>query len=91
MGRPTVLARSAMLSVAAIFSSIWAKRRAASRFESARESVRLALAAIEALVFAPIIALRSGKTLRELTLARDQLDRLAHFDSLTGLLKGWRP
>jgi diguanylate cyclase (GGDEF)-like protein len=46
----------------------------------------LALAAIEALVFAPIIALRSGKTLRELTLARDQLDRLAHFDSLTGLL-----
>ena len=46
----------------------------------------LALAAIEALVFAPIIALRSGKTLRELTLARDQLDRLAHFNSLTGLL-----
>jgi GGDEF domain-containing protein len=46
----------------------------------------LALAAIEALVFAPIIALRSGKTLRELTLARDQLDWLAHFDSLTGLL-----
>jgi diguanylate cyclase (GGDEF)-like protein len=46
----------------------------------------LALAAIEALVFAPIIALRSGKTLRELTLARDQLDGLAHFDSLTGLL-----
>jgi diguanylate cyclase (GGDEF)-like protein len=46
----------------------------------------LALAAIEALVFAPIIALRSAKTLRELNLARDQLDRLAHFDSLTGLL-----
>ena len=46
----------------------------------------LALAAIEALVFAPIIALRSARTLRELNLARDQLDRLAHFDSLTGLL-----
>ncbi len=46
----------------------------------------LVLAAIEALVFAPAIALRSSKTLRELTLARDELDRLAHFDALTGLL-----
>ena len=46
----------------------------------------LALAAIEALVFAPVVALRSSKTLRELTLAHDELDRLAHFNSLTGLL-----
>jgi len=46
----------------------------------------LALAAVEALVFAPAVAIRSSKTLRELTLARDELDRLAHFDSLTGLL-----
>ena len=46
----------------------------------------LALAAIEALVFAPVVALRSSRTLRELTLARDELDRLAHFDALTGLL-----
>jgi diguanylate cyclase (GGDEF)-like protein len=30
--------------------------------------------------------LRSSQTLRELTLARDELDRLAHLDSLTGLL-----
>ena len=45
----------------------------------------MALAAIEALVFAPAVAFRSSKTLRELTLARDELDRLAHFDSLTGL------
>jgi diguanylate cyclase (GGDEF)-like protein len=46
----------------------------------------LALAAIEALVFAPAVALRSSKTLRELTLAHDELDRQAHVDSLTGLL-----
>jgi diguanylate cyclase (GGDEF)-like protein len=45
----------------------------------------LALAAVEALVFAPAVAIRSSRTLRELTLARDELDRLAHFDSLTGL------
>ena len=43
-------------------------------------------AAIEALIFAPAVALRSSKTLRDLTLARDELDQLAHFDSLTGLL-----
>ena len=43
-------------------------------------------AAIEALVFAPAVALRSSKTLRDLTLARDELDRLAHVNSLTGLL-----
>ena len=46
----------------------------------------MALAAIEALVFAPAVAFRSSRTLRELTVARDELDRLAHFDSLTGLL-----
>ncbi len=45
----------------------------------------LALSAIEALVFAPAVALRSSKMLRELTLARDELERLAHVDSLTGL------
>ncbi len=45
----------------------------------------LALAAIEALVFAPAVAVRSSKTLRALTLTRDELDRLAHFDPLTGL------
>ncbi len=46
----------------------------------------LALATIEALVFAPVVALRSSKMLRDLTLARDELDRLAHADTLTGLL-----
>ncbi len=45
----------------------------------------MALAAIEALVFAPAVAFRSSRTLRELTLARDEVDRLANFDSLTGL------
>src|SRR5271166_4905189 len=59
-----------------------------SRSVSALATLRfgLALAAVEALVFAPVVALRSSKTLRKLTLARDELDRLAHFDSLTGLL-----
>ena len=41
----------------------------------------LTLAAIEALVFGPVVALRSSKTLRELTLARDELDQLAHVNS----------
>ncbi len=45
----------------------------------------LAMAAVEAFVFVPALAMRAGKALRELTLARDELDRLAHFDSLTGL------
>ena len=45
----------------------------------------LALAAVEAFVFVPALSIRVGKALRDLTLARDELDRLAHFDSLTGL------
>ena len=45
----------------------------------------LAMAAVEAFVFVPALAMRAGKALRELTLARDELDRLAHFNSLTGL------
>lgn len=45
----------------------------------------LAMAAVEAFVFVPALAMRAGKALRELTLARDELDRLAHFDSLTSL------
>jgi GGDEF domain-containing protein len=46
----------------------------------------VALAGIEELVFAPIVARRGSKTIRELTLARDELDRVAHLDPLTGLL-----
>jgi diguanylate cyclase (GGDEF)-like protein len=45
----------------------------------------LAMAAVEAFVFVPALAMRAAKALRELTLARDELDRLAHFDFLTGL------
>ena len=45
----------------------------------------LAMAAVEAFVFVPALAMRAGKALRELTLARDELDRLAHFDCLTSL------
>jgi diguanylate cyclase (GGDEF)-like protein len=45
----------------------------------------LALASVEAFVFVPALSMGVGKALRDLTLARDELDRLAHFDSLTGL------
>ena len=41
---------------------------------------------IETLVFTPVVAIRSVATLRQLNLARDELDRLAHSDPLTGLL-----
>jgi hypothetical protein len=41
---------------------------------------------IETLVFTPVVAIRSVSTLRQLNLARDELDRLAHSDPLTGLL-----
>ena len=43
-------------------------------------------AAIEALVFAPAVALRSSKTLRDLTLARNDSISLRTSNSLTGLL-----
>jgi diguanylate cyclase (GGDEF)-like protein len=46
----------------------------------------LFLALIETLVFTPIVAIRSVSTLLQLNLARDELDRLAHSDPLTGLL-----
>ena len=41
---------------------------------------------VEALIFTPVVALHSNRTLRKLRLARDALDRLAHTDPLTGLL-----
>jgi diguanylate cyclase (GGDEF)-like protein len=46
----------------------------------------LALSTLEALVFAPAVASRSSRTLKELNLARDELDRLVRVDPLTGLL-----
>ena len=46
----------------------------------------LALALVETLVFTPIVAIRSVETLRQLNLARDELDRLSGADPLTGLL-----
>lgn len=46
----------------------------------------LVLSTLEALVFTPAVALRSIRTLKELNLARDELDRLARVDPLTDLL-----
>jgi len=46
----------------------------------------LALAAVETLIIAPTVAIRSGRMLRQLNLARDEVVRLAHMDPLTGLL-----
>ncbi len=46
----------------------------------------LCTAVAEALAFTPILAFRSAKTLRQLNLARDELDRLSCVDPLTGLL-----
>jgi len=44
------------------------------------------LSVAETLVFTPVVAIRSVATMRELNLARDELDRLAGVDPLTGLL-----
>ena len=46
----------------------------------------LVLSTVEALVFAPVVASRSSRTLKELNLARNELGRLARVDPLTGLL-----
>ena len=46
----------------------------------------LGLALAETLVFTPLVAIRSVETLRQLNLARDELDRLTGVDPLTGLL-----
>jgi diguanylate cyclase (GGDEF)-like protein len=83
----TLLALGLVLPATA-FGLLWLCGGDLSRSVSGLVILRfgLALAAVEALVFAPAVALRSSKTLRELTLARDELDRLAHVDTLTGLL-----
>ena len=49
-------------------------------------SLALALGIAETVIFTPLVAFRSIGTLRQLNLARDELDRLAHTDPLTGLL-----
>ncbi len=46
----------------------------------------LVMAFVETALFCPIVAFRSISLLRELNLARDELERLAHTDQLTGLL-----
>ena len=46
----------------------------------------LGLGLAETLLFTPIVAIRSVDTLRQLNLARDELDRLTGVDPLTGLL-----
>ena len=58
--------------------------RAVGGWEAMRFCVGLALA--ETLVFTPLVAIRSVATLRQLNLARDELDRLTGVDPLTGLL-----
>ena len=59
-----------------------------SRTLSGWDSMRfcLCLALAETLLFTPLVAIRSVDTLRQLNLARDELDRLAGADPLTGLL-----
>ena len=82
----TLLALALVLPATAV-GLLWLYGGDLNHAVSGRATLRfcMALAAIEALVFAPAVALRSSRTLRELTLARDELDRLANFDSLTGL------
>ena len=46
----------------------------------------LGLALAETVMFTPVVAIRSVATLRQLNLARDELDRLTGVDPLTGLL-----
>ncbi len=58
--------------------------RAISGWESMRFCLAMALA--ETLLFTPLVAIRSVETLRQLNLARDELDRLTGVDPLTGLL-----
>ncbi|MGA2494903.1 MAG: GGDEF domain-containing protein, partial [Roseiarcus sp.] len=58
--------------------------RAIGGWEAMRFILGLALA--ETLLFTPIVAIRSVETLRQLNLARDELDRLTGVDPLTGLL-----
>lgn len=53
-------------------------------WETMRFSLGLALT--ETLLFTPLVAIRSVETLRQLNLARDELDRLTGVDPLTGLL-----
>lgn len=55
-----------------------------SGWEGMRSGLVIALA--ETLIFTPLVAIRSVETLRQLTLAREELDRLAGVDPLTGLL-----
>jgi diguanylate cyclase (GGDEF)-like protein len=83
----TLLALALVLPTTAI-GLLWLYGGDLNRSMSGNATLRfcLALAASEALVFAPAVAFRSSKTLRELTVARDELDQLANFDPLTGLL-----
>ena len=58
--------------------------RAISGWEAMWFGLLVALA--ETLLFTPVVAIRSVETLRQLNLAREELDRLAGTDPLTGLL-----
>jgi len=58
--------------------------RSIGGWEAMRFGLGLALA--ETLLFSPLVAIRSVETLRQLNLARDELDRLVGVDPLTGLL-----
>ena len=57
--------------------------RTVGGWETMRFIVAVALA--EAVLFTPIVAIRSVETLRQLNLVRDELDRLTGVDPLTGL------
>jgi predicted signal transduction protein with EAL and GGDEF domain len=66
---------------------LWLHRGDLSQPVDGYDNMRFALAVctLQALVVAPEIALRVGMTLKALTLVRDELDRLARVDPLTGL------
>jgi diguanylate cyclase (GGDEF)-like protein len=59
-----------------------------SRVVGGWEMMRFCLctALVETLAVTPVLAIRSAQTLRQLKLARDELDRLSSVDPLTGLL-----
>jgi diguanylate cyclase (GGDEF)-like protein len=78
----------ALVVPATAAACLWLYSGDLSRAIGGWETMRffLALALVETLVFTPIVAIRSVETLRQLNLARDELDRLSGADPLTGLL-----
>jgi diguanylate cyclase (GGDEF)-like protein len=79
---------SAFILPATAAACLWLFGGDLSRTVSGWEAMRfcLGVALAETLAFTPLVAIRSVATLRQLNLARDELDRLTGVDPLTGLL-----